>query len=117
MREAKYTLGRRLQDEVNYDLVRRWLMLCETKHSDTCRPEFRQGLPQNFRVIDVEARFICSPSKGTGLAQDFRYAALSYVWGPPSVQQMKNVSKQMVSELCFTRMEASTSCGRNCHTR
>jgi hypothetical protein len=91
-------------------------MLCETKHSDTCRPEFAQGLPQNFRVIDIEAQFICRPPKDTGVAQDFRYAALSYVWGPPSVQQMKNVEADGIRAL-LSRTEALTSCGRNCHTR
>jgi hypothetical protein len=100
-REVKYTLGRRMQDDVNYDLVRRWLMLCEKKHSDTCRPGFGQGLPQNFRVIDVEARLICRPFKNTGVAQDFRYAALSYVWGPPSVEQLKNVESDGIRALLY----------------
>ncbi|KAK4233760.1 heterokaryon incompatibility protein-domain-containing protein [Achaetomium macrosporum] len=72
-------------DMVDFDLVRRWLALCQTKHGKRCRQdpilkELNRSHPAqevpDLRCIDVEEDcLVILPAGG-------RYAALSYAWGP-----------------------------------
>jgi len=64
-------------DKIDFDLVRRWLSYCSLHHA--CGDEAR-GRPavRELRVIDCLAWSVIP------LPQDFKYVALSYVWGPDS---------------------------------
>ncbi|KAI1086130.1 HET-domain-containing protein [Rostrohypoxylon terebratum] len=71
-------------DRIDFNLVRRWLAICETNHSKVCgnSSDMRQlgwtnpaGDIPGFRLIDLDDRRIVRASGNP------RYAALSYVWG------------------------------------
>ncbi|KIO04101.1 hypothetical protein M404DRAFT_15602 [Pisolithus tinctorius Marx 270] len=71
--------GRRLKEEVDISLVKKWIKCCELEHdcesvwwrrSDDCLPDF-------VRMIDVTKMALVPASP------DCRYVALSYVWGGP----------------------------------
>ncbi|KAK4233672.1 heterokaryon incompatibility protein-domain-containing protein [Achaetomium macrosporum] len=73
------------QDMIDFDLVRNWLALCQTKHGKGCRQnpilkELNRSHPAkevpDFRCIDVEEDCLVILPAGC------RYSALSYVWGP-----------------------------------
>lgn len=70
--------GRLIESQqVDFDLVRKWLYLCETSHASTCS---RNGLISStackIRLIGVMNRQIVDGTTNN------RYLALSYVWGP-----------------------------------
>jgi hypothetical protein len=71
--------GRWLNEQCNYDLFRKWLHLCETKHHH----ERKAGSGElAFRLIDVNQRCIVG---WRGLTSQVpRFIALSYVWGEQS---------------------------------
>ncbi|KAI1452834.1 HET-domain-containing protein [Annulohypoxylon moriforme] len=83
--KARQFLPRPIQpDYIDFELVRRWLTICETNHSKVCgNPSTMMELGwtdpageiPDFRLIDLEQRRIVRASGRP------RYAALSYVWG------------------------------------
>lgn len=71
-------------ERIDFDVVRRWLALCDAHHGRACRKnpllkELKRSHPTkevpSFRCIDVEQNCIVMLPSGC------RYAALSYVWG------------------------------------
>ncbi|CAA7263550.1 unnamed protein product [Cyclocybe aegerita] len=73
--------ARVIKPQISPALIRKWLELCETHHTDTCSPSPVLQTPHNasglevLRVIDVQDQCI------TEATRDTRYIALSYVWG------------------------------------
>jgi hypothetical protein len=70
--------GRELGQKVDFALIKGWLDFCTTNHRETCGIiSSRVMLP--IRVIDCASRTIMTA------APEWRYVALSYVWGksPP----------------------------------
>jgi hypothetical protein len=72
------------RDQIDFDIVRRWLDLCDSRHGKACRrnpvlKELKRSHPTKevpaFRCIDVEQNCVVLLPSGC------RYAALSYVWG------------------------------------
>jgi hypothetical protein len=71
----------------NFDLVRRWLSTCETRHQETCwLKDFHRPTP--LRCID------CYTGRIVKIGKDKKYVALSYVWGESkknrAPEKMKN---------------------------
>jgi hypothetical protein len=64
----------RIEAQVPWNLVRKWLSDCVSNHT-SCKGAPFGELPALFRVIDVRKR--CLVPAGAGC----RFAALSYVWG------------------------------------
>ena len=60
---------------VSYETIRTSLEACNKHHGDLCSSHQTLGVP-GFKVIDCLTRTIVSPP-----TKDFKYAALSYVWG------------------------------------
>ncbi|PSN60073.1 HET-domain-containing protein [Corynespora cassiicola Philippines] len=64
---------------IDYKVVKRWITQCEINHTELCRePRLQPVAPSMLRLIDCKAKIV------TILPDLDRYAALSYVWGPPS---------------------------------
>lgn len=74
--------GQRIHSaEVDIDLLRRWMKLCENYHGASCHdPQTRPVEGQNLRLIDVHR--MCLVEESTNC----RYVALSYVWGRATVE-------------------------------
>jgi hypothetical protein len=81
-----YFIRRYEPNKIDFDVVRRWLLLCDTHHGDACRknPILKELKKSNrnrkvpdFRCVDVEKRCVAK------LPSDCEYATLSYVWGVP----------------------------------
>jgi hypothetical protein len=69
--------------EVNIELLLRWLRICE-EHSPRHSPgRYTSQTSMRLFAIDVARKCI------TQLPDSPRYAALSYVWGPPDTPQLK----------------------------
>ncbi|KAI1643979.1 heterokaryon incompatibility protein-domain-containing protein [Daldinia loculata] len=75
------------RDYIDFDLVRYWLAICETRHRRVCHSkrimrEMDWGSPvmvvPDFRCVDLEEDCLV---RLRGVDTDLRYAALSYVWG------------------------------------
>lgn len=73
--------GRRIGDNVDINLLKRWIHTCENEHGETCEKVWwrsaKEVLPKSARVVDV-ARMVIVPAP-----LSCRYVALSYVWGGP----------------------------------
>ncbi|KAF9468367.1 heterokaryon incompatibility protein-domain-containing protein [Collybia nuda] len=71
--------GRRVEETVSVDIIRRWVSMCDQDHRGVCGTVWWRGedesLPQTVRMLDVKAMSIVSAS------QVSRYIALSYLWG------------------------------------
>lgn len=71
--------GRRVGQNVNIGLLKRWIHICENEHGELCQAVWWRGaeevLPKSVRVIDVTRMAIVSAPPMC------RYVALSYVWG------------------------------------
>lgn len=66
-------------ERLDVGLINSWLRRCSHWHGDNCEEDGIAGdrLPDNLRLIDVEARQIIRAKD----ISDLRYATLSYVWG------------------------------------
>ncbi|TLD20116.1 HET-domain-containing protein [Venturia nashicola] len=77
--------GRMRPLQINLAWLRRWLEICEDEHQDTCSIMLSKDhvfeMPW-IRFIDIEQRCVRTFRQRT--LRDFRYIALSYVWGSPS---------------------------------
>lgn len=62
-------------NRIPFEMIQKWIKLCEEKHQQTCTPEILEGL-KAIRLVDVFSRRIVMYSADT---KD--YVALSYVWG------------------------------------
>lgn len=70
------------EDQIDVNLLKRWMTLCPQQHKDMERttPVERDI---DLYVIDIKNKQLVSLLEGK------RYAALSYVWGPPSTPQLR----------------------------
>ncbi|RYP17925.1 hypothetical protein DL765_004244 [Monosporascus sp. GIB2] len=77
------------RDGIDFDLVRRWLAICEARHGGVCASERTmrdmgwespQAAVPAFRCIDLEQECLVLMRNAAPTA-DPRYAALSYMWG------------------------------------
>ncbi|KAH9481717.1 hypothetical protein JR316_0006244 [Psilocybe cubensis] len=82
--------ARILGPQIDVNLVRKWVKLCETNHRDTCETKLEVvRTPSNpgglkvFRVIDVIDSCLVDARPG------IRFVPLSYVWGDGFVPKIK----------------------------
>jgi hypothetical protein len=61
-------------DEIDFDVVKRWIMVCKTEHGSKCDGHEKDKTPAK-RLIDVESSCIVDGSTVK------EYLTLSYVWG------------------------------------
>ena len=61
-------------DEIDFDLVKRWITICKTEHDSKCKGHEKDNTPAK-RLIDVENSCIVDGS----IVKE--YLTLSYVWG------------------------------------
>jgi hypothetical protein len=74
--ESSYLWGRREEEKVNLALVQSWI-------DDAARVSSAEEFETPDLIIDIKAKMLVpAPTK-------CQYAALSYVWGPPNVPQLK----------------------------
>ncbi|KIJ40710.1 hypothetical protein M422DRAFT_230080 [Sphaerobolus stellatus SS14] len=84
----KQLLPRLVPDQIDFAVVRNWLLMCDTAHGYRCeRPQFGEALGEtmedpavdilDFRLIDTARNCIMLAS---GL-RECKYVTLSYVWG------------------------------------
>jgi hypothetical protein len=79
---SPHRFGRVVESQVDFELLKRWLRLCEDNHKLECAPvsgvirtaDTKLGL-KTLRVIDVEKMCIVDAKVGC------RYLTLSYSWG------------------------------------
>ncbi|KAF8971856.1 heterokaryon incompatibility protein-domain-containing protein, partial [Flammula alnicola] len=84
--------ARVVQPQIDPELMKKWLKLCETHHTNMCAPNLALRTSDNpsgldiLRVIDVQDQCIVDAAHG------MRYIALSYVWGQviPAVRLQKD---------------------------
>jgi hypothetical protein len=82
-----YNARRVRESQVDFELVKSWIMHCENTHSRGSRiANSASSLPPRFRVIDVVKRAVVPAS------QSCRYVALSYVWGKGGSAELPNYS-------------------------
>ncbi|KAG6377608.1 heterokaryon incompatibility protein-domain-containing protein [Boletus reticuloceps] len=78
---SKALHGRRVKDNVDIHLIKRWIKLCERAHGDACETvRWKSGdedLPECVRMVDVIRMALVHAG------HNCRYVALSYVWGGP----------------------------------
>lgn len=77
-------------DAIDFDLVRRWLSICEARHGAVCSSAHTMRLMDwaapalavpDFRCVDLERDCLVRLGSVVDGDDDARYAALSYVWG------------------------------------
>ncbi|KAH9481683.1 hypothetical protein JR316_0006210 [Psilocybe cubensis] len=97
--------ARQLKPQIDPNLVKKWIKLCETNHRDTCEP--KSGIVRTannpsglkiFRVIDVIDNCLVNASPGV------RFIPLSYVWGngfKPEVTLVRENVQQMYTKGFF----------------
>lgn len=79
VKSPKVASGRKVNNQVDYCLLRTWLENCDTLHDTYCRREWSKQL-HKIRLIDVNAyRVVQYPVDRT-----VEFLALSYVWGKRS---------------------------------
>lgn len=61
-------------DEIDFDVVKRWITVCKTEHGSKCNGHEKDKAPAK-RLIDVEGSCIVDGSTVK------KYVTLSYVWG------------------------------------
>ena len=62
---------------VDFNVINSWIKFCRENHRKQCGFSGKREI-QNLRLIDCRARRIVHAEKGK------KYAALSYIWGPPT---------------------------------
>jgi hypothetical protein len=78
---------------IDYDLVRSWLKVCESRHGDACRKGIvAESQKMKLNLINVHSRKI---EEDSGEAQ---YIALSYVWGEASHSPHDTISNNLNGE-------------------
>jgi hypothetical protein len=99
--EQNLPLPRPAPEYVDIGLVQQWMTECKATHQDPCTPD-DPSLLYNFQVIDCEARAI------TLAPMACAYVALSYVWGPPSNDDVEYVFPTLPARLPLTIEDAIT---------
>jgi len=73
--------------QINLSLAAKWLHECDNNHEPHCNTSSWAGVvrpPPLLRVIDVKNNCIVKAPIG----KEFRFVALSYVWGKPSIETL-----------------------------
>jgi hypothetical protein len=73
------------------DIARYWQGYCRRNHTSTCG-QMERTRPTSLRLIDCETRKIVQPSSWVA------YAALSYVWGDPSLRETPQETVNWVAD-------------------
>lgn len=74
---------RRLKAQVDFDLIQQWIRSCNG-HGEACSNGTRFGKrASRIRLIDIHCRRL------VWMTTSEVYAAISYVWGPPSLEQAR----------------------------
>ena len=74
---------RRLKTQIDFELVQQWVKSCNA-HGQACMKQTSfERKPAALRLIDIKGRSLVWKT----MAKD--YAALSYMWGPPSLGQAR----------------------------
>ncbi|KAN0108840.1 Heterokaryon incompatibility protein (HET) domain containing protein [Hyaloscypha variabilis] len=85
----EYT-GRVVESSVNFSLLRSWLTECDKNHGEKCRITAKNAPLRGQYLIDVKRRCLVKCEK------DYRYLALSYVWGKaPMLRALKSNLTQL----------------------
>lgn len=74
--------------QIDLSLGAMWLHECEANHGSHCSEQSWSDAvqaPPNLRVIDVQQNYVVSAPT----TRDFRFVALSYVWGMPAFETLK----------------------------
>ena len=77
--------------QIDLSLGATWLHNCEVHHGANCSEQSWSSVvqaPPSLNVIDVRDNYIVAAST----VHDFRFAALSYVWGNPDFETLKLTS-------------------------
>lgn len=100
---SELCLGRVVHQEINIQLLRRWMSMCDEWHGAECQePVFHKvdnpwSLP-SFFLIDAHMQCLVRPSTPS------RYLALSYVWGTTkSLLTIQSNLHDLQKPLAFTR--------------
>jgi hypothetical protein len=83
--------------QIDLSLGAMWLHECEANHGARCSEQSWSDAvqaPLSLRVIDVKDNCIVKPSR----INEFRYVALSYVWGKPAMETLM-LSRHNVDQL------------------
>ena len=93
---------RLIDDQIDFNLVRNWLTMCELWHGSDCdKPQILSDqelddptieIP-HFRLIDVNANCI------TKAPRDSKYVTLSYVWGQIDPKTILRTLRENVAQL------------------
>ncbi|PMD39463.1 HET-domain-containing protein, partial [Hyaloscypha variabilis F] len=75
--------GRRIGAQINFVLVDYWISSCNGHGAGCSKPTLPEPVRSNIRLIDIKARRL------VWARTSYTYAALSYMWGPPSLQQAR----------------------------
>lgn len=78
--------AREIKKQVDVELLKRWIGWCEERHIDI-RPTQTPIINVKLYAVDVLKRMLVE------LPRDSKYAALSYIWGPKSCQQLRWTSE------------------------
>lgn len=72
-------------DSIDFGVLRAWIVHCQTHHSRVCKPlgSEESQHPPGLMVIDCKARMIIKAPENCS------YAALSYVWGTPTLGEVQ----------------------------
>jgi hypothetical protein len=73
------------RDTIDFNLIASWLSFCRSHHSKACSFS-NEAVAEGLKVIDCTTRRIVFALK------DWKYAALSYVWGSSSPTEPSNLN-------------------------
>jgi hypothetical protein len=89
--------GRRIKNEVDIHLIKRWMKLCERGHGEACATvpwkSGHEDLPEFVRMVDVIQMALVH------VGRNCRYVALSYVWGGPGEDYWTSVANAKTRSL------------------
>ncbi|KAH8760097.1 heterokaryon incompatibility protein-domain-containing protein, partial [Hyaloscypha sp. PMI_1271] len=75
--------GRRIDTQIDFNLVQRWIKVCSA-HGPACSKQTFFGRKvSHIRLIDIDRRRLVWRTTSEA------YTALSYMWGPPSLPQVR----------------------------
>jgi hypothetical protein len=84
---------------VDFDIINSWIKFCQENHRKQCELSGSREI-QNLRLIDCRARRIVHAEKNQ------KYAALSYVWGRPTLIGLDVASESLHEKLPCTIEDA-----------
>ncbi|KAE9381107.1 HET-domain-containing protein, partial [Stipitochalara longipes BDJ] len=75
---------RRIGSQIDFDLVQHWIKSCNA-HGEACSKQIKVGqrVSSRIRLVDVKRKRL------VWMTTSETYAVLSYMWGPPSLEQAR----------------------------